>query len=649
MKIRILLIEDDLIDQKAFKRFSDRELQDYQIDIAGSVSKANESLENTEYDIIITDYMLGDGDAFDALSFQSDAAVIFISGAGNEEVVIEAMRSGAQDFLIKDSSRNYLKVLPLTLEKIIRERQNRKRLHQAEMQIKRMSLVAEKTTNPVIIFDKDHNIEWVNDSFLLQTNYSQDEIVGMPAGVLQRGANPFEDEVIINKVVLNKDSHSFEAENYTRFGSKYWTLNALTPICDDSGEISNYVIVQTNLTQKKELEKTLVEAKEKAISSEKAKQTFLANMSHEIRTPLNSIVGFTDLLGKTYMTQTQKKYLDAIAWSSDNLLHLINSILDISKIEAGKMDLEKTPFDIRTLVHSCLQSFTRQMDDKGIKYRIDVDPELPRLLEGDPVRINQILTNLISNSIKFTPSGRIAVKVVQKRKLDADCYVGFEVVDTGIGIPKEKQESVFDVFEQANSDTTRYYGGTGLGLPIVKQLVELHEGKIFLSSKEGKGTKVEFSLKLGETIQLPKESHSINDEPSIHSHKRLLIAEDHEMNQFLIKATLEGQPVEFDIAENGKKAIEMLNEKEYDLILMDLHMPEMDGIKTTQVIRNVFGRPTKDIPIIAMTASAMSNDLDACMNSGMNDFISKPFKTEELFNKINKWCGNKGFVQVQSA
>lgn len=647
MKTRILLIEDDKVDQKAFERFSSRELQSYDFDIAGSVAAAKKALSNQEYAVIITDYMLGDGDAFDVLQAKKDEAVIFVSGEGNEEVVIEAMHNGAHDFLIKDSSRNYLKVLPMTLDKIIKQRENSQKLKKAEVQIKKLSMVAEKTTSPVIIFDRDQNIEWVNDAFLEETNYTHEEVIGMPSGVLQRGNSPFDDEVIINKVVLNHDSHHYEAENYTRYGSKYWTQNALTPICDENGEVTNYVIVQTNLTQKKELEESLIEAKEKAIESEKAKQQFLANMSHEIRTPLNSIVGFTELLSSTHMTQRQKKYLEAINWSSGNLLQLINSILDISKIEAGRIELEKTPFAVRDLVHSCVQSFVKQMDEKGINYRIDIDPDIPQLLMGDPVRINQILTNLISNSAKFTPSGRIAVRVTRKQKISAQYQLGFEVIDTGIGIPDDKQESVFDVFTQANSDTTRYYGGTGLGLPIVKQLVELHGGHIFLTSKEGKGTKVEFVLKFDECQRIPQQKKK-EGSTRIDCHKKILVVEDHEMNQLLIRATLDGQNVEYDIADNGKMAIDKLNEKAYDLILMDLHMPEMDGIKTTQVIRNVFGEPTKNIPIIAMTASAMSSDLDACLSSGMNDFISKPFQSEELFSKINKWCSTCEVIEIES-
>ncbi|UXP32116.1 response regulator [Reichenbachiella agarivorans] len=649
MKTNILLIEDDKIDQLAFERFCKRKMSVYHIDIAGSVAIAKVKLSQTEYDIVITDYQLGDGDAFDVISECINSTVIFISGAGNEDVIIDAMKSGAQDFLIKDSSRNYLKVLPLIIEKALQQREDKKILRTAEKQIKQLSLISQKTTNPVILFDKDQNIEWVNDAYLEITQYTKDEIIGQPAGVLQRGANPFDDEIVINKVVRNKGSHSFESINYTRFGTHYWAHNSLTPICDDNHDVTQYIIVQTDLTQKKEMEEALIHAKESAIKSEQTKQNFLANMSHEIRTPMNSIIGFTKLLSNTQLNVTQKKYLEAINWSSNHLLRLVNDILDMSKIESGKIQFEKTVFDLKQLVDSCMESFTQQISEKELSIKIEIDKDMPQFLVGDPVRIYQILTNLISNSIKFTSKGSIAIKVF-KKKVDKNGYrVGFEVSDTGIGIPADRQDHVFDVFTQANSDTTRKYGGTGLGLPIVKQLVELQQGNIFLTSKEGKGSKFEFSLLLSEAENIENVIQSNQSQNIEICNKKILIVEDHEMNQFLIKATLDGQNLDYDIAKNGKAAIDLLKKKEYDLILMDLHMPIMDGIRTTQIIRNLYNEPIKNIPIIAMTASAMSSDLHDCMNCGMNDYISKPFKTEELFSKIEKWCNNPIMVTKKAS
>ncbi|PIB34731.1 hypothetical protein BFP72_04570 [Reichenbachiella sp. 5M10] len=649
MKTKILLIEDDKIDQLAFERFGKRNMPDYHIDIAGSVAIAKEILSQTAYEIVITDYQLGDGDAFDVIPECIDSSVIFVSGAGNEDVIIEAMKNGAQDYLIKDSSRNYLKVLPIIIDKILKQRKDKKALKAAEKQINQLSLISKKTTNPVILLDKDQNIEWVNDAYLEITQYTADEIIGQCAGILHPETNPFDDEIIINKVIINKGSHSFESINYTRFGTHYWAHNSLTPICDENHNITHYVIVQTDLTQNKEMEKALIAAKESAIKSEKAKEAFLANMSHEIRTPLNSVIGFTKLMAATQLNITQHKYMEAINWSSNHLLSLVNDILDISKIESGKIQLEKTVFDLKHTVDSCMESFSVPICQKNINIKIDIDESLPQYFHGDPVRVNQILTNLISNSIKFTERGTIGLKVF-KKKSDKNGYrVGFEVSDTGIGIPKDKIDHVFEIFTQANSDTTRKYGGTGLGLPIVKQLVEIHKGNIYVTSKIGKGTKFDFSLLLEEAESLEKVIHQSKFLDSEIQTKKILIVEDHEMSQFLIKSTLDGQNLDYDIAKNGKIAIDMLNKKEYDIILMDLHMPVMDGVRTTQIIRNVYSEPLKNIPIIAMTASAMSSDIDTCMNCGMNDYISKPFKTEELFSKIQKWCHSPLMLETKEA
>ncbi|SMD36005.1 PAS domain S-box-containing protein [Reichenbachiella faecimaris] len=636
MKTKLLLIEDDKIDQKAFERFANREMTDCIYEIAGSVTDAKKSLEEGNYDVVITDFSLGDGDAFDLLTETKEIPVIFVSGAGNEEVVIEAMKNGASDFLIKDSVRNYLKVLPLVIQKILEQRRSKQKLQEAEIQIKKLSHVSRQTINPVIIFDRNKKIEWVNEAFINLTGYSSEEIYGMSAGLFSRKEGPFDDSKVARRVVNLKKSYTYESICYGRDGSEYWTDNSLSPILDEAGEIINYVIVQTNITEKKKTEMALREAKEAALQSEKAKEHFLANMSHEIRTPLNSIVGFTDLLLQEKTSAKQREYLDAVKWSSGNLLGIINDILDMSKIESGKIELEKTEMNLKVLAESCAKSLSVKVPEM-VELNVDVDASIPVCLEGDPIRMNQILTNLLNNSLKFTERGEVRLAIHQKSINRGQSEITFVVTDTGIGIPADKLGEIFETFIQASSETTRKYGGTGLGLPIVKELVALHGGEINVESEEGKGSKFEFTIKLDAYNKPEKKKDERAPSFMKLDQLRLLIVEDHPLNQLLIKTTLQRQNINFDLANNGKEAITMVNETDYDLILMDIHMPEMGGIKTTQVIRNLLSEPKRSVPILAMTASAMRNDLEACLECGMNDYIPKPFKVEELFAKIQQW------------
>lgn len=393
--------------------------------------------------------------------------------------------------------------------------------------------------------------------------------------------------------------------------------------------------IETINQQKAELEKANREIRE----SSRLKEIFLANTSHEIRTPLNAIIGFTNLLLNTDLDSGQKKYLDSIKASGNNLLVVINDILDFSKIESGKLTLEQIDFDLRNLIKHTVNTLTVKSREKGLELKYDISPDLPEVVIGDPVRLNQILINLLGNAIKFTNSGGFVRLMATHGKTNDDkIKILFKVEDNGIGIPQEKLRDIFQSFTQGESDTTRKFGGTGLGLSIVKQLIELQEGEISVESTVGKGTAFTFYILLKTGKSTP--THIINHEKqntsqSISNDMKILLVEDNIINQQLAFDTIKSwnNKIAIDLANNGKIALDKVKEKNYDLILMDIQMPELDGNEATIEIRKLPGSKGQ-IPIVAMTAHALKNEKENCLKIGMNDYISKPFDPEDLFNKI---------------
>ncbi|MCF8371575.1 MAG: PAS domain S-box protein [Bacteroidales bacterium] len=421
---------------------------------------------------------------------------------------------------------------------------------------------------------------------------------------------------------------------------------------DDRGNVQGVVIVARDVTDQKRIATELTEAiifaematliaeeaKSKAEKATlfaedamKAKQQFLSNMSHEIRTPMNAIIGFTKVILKTDLSAKQKEYLKAIKLSGDALIVLINDILDLAKVDAGKMTFEQIPFKMDLSLSAMLHLFETKIQEKNLKLIKEYDPKIPEILVGDPVRLHQIILNLVSNAVKFTSKGKITVSVQLLDEDEESVRIEFAVKDTGIGIVEAKIESIFDNFQQASSNTSRLYGGTGLGLAIVKQLVERQGGTIRVTSKVNEGSTISFILnfrKVSDETVLEIEPVEFDTE---NADLKVLVVEDIVLNQLLMRTLLDDFGFECDIADNGKIAIEKMQSNLYDIVLMDLQMPEMNGFEATEYIRNIMH---STIPIIALTADVTTVDLAKCKEIGMNDYIAKPIDEKLLYSKM---------------
>ena len=421
---------------------------------------------------------------------------------------------------------------------------------------------------------------------------------------------------------------------------------------DEQDNVMGVVVVARDVTDQKLIATELLKAKEfaelativaqkaekkaqlatlKAEEAVKSKQQFLSNMSHEIRTPMNAIIGFTKVLLKTDLSSKQNEYLSAIKTSGDALIVLINDILDLAKVDAGKMTFEQVPFRMDLSIAAMLHLFETKILEKNLKLIVEYDKNIPKVLLGDSVRLHQIILNLISNAVKFTSKGHILVSTILISDDDEQATIEFAVEDTGVGITEIKFISIFDNFQQASSNTSRLYGGTGLGLAIVKQLVESQGGKVTVKSEVDKGSRFSFALSFPKTEAQPEpEIEGLDVDTEIKS-LSVLVAEDIPLNQLLMKTILDEFGFGCDIAENGKIAIEKLKLRPYDIILMDLQMPEMTGFEATAYIRNEMN---SQIPIVALTADVTTVDLEKCKAVGMNDYIAKPVDERLLYSKI---------------
>lgn len=453
-----------------------------------------------------------------------------------------------------------------------------------------------------------------------------------------------EEWIDIHQQALQGQSISNTEDRWERAdGSTLYSRWAIQPWYTIEQKVGGVVLVVVRIDE-------LVKARESALEAAQVKAQFVANMSHEIRTPMNGVLGMTELLMQTELSDKQREQAETISISAKHLLTLINDILDFSKLEAGEMPLEQLNFDLYTCIEEVVNLLISQAADRGLVLAVEFDEKLPRLLQGDPVRLRQILLNLLGNAIKFTPTGSVKIKANLLSQTYQTARVHFAVVDTGIGIPAEATQKLFQSFSQVDASTSRQYGGTGLGLAICKQLISLMGGKIGVESVEGQGSTFWFEIEFSKLANPPIISDSRSDSSTslkkntadvpeylVKTDLKILVAEDNIINQTVILNQLQMLGYEADCVANGSEALDWLEQQDYDLVLMDCQMPVMDGYTTTQEIRRREGNKRHTI-VIALTANALSADREKCLVAGMDDYLSKPLEQEDLARAIQHWA-----------
>lgn len=631
-KTHVLLIEDNPGDVRLIKEFFRApNAQEYELFFSESLEGGRKILLSEKIDIILLDLILPDSMGFDTfLALYNEFPtypIIVLTGLQDAKLGLRALKHGGQDFLNKEQLNADL--LIKTIQYGIERKKLLRDLEEAQTMAKMGTWSLDLTTNemtvsPIVfsIFEKEPGKGLASLRDYLEIVHPQDQkAVALELKKVFESGGTFE---TYHKILL-----ASEKVKYVIFQGK--TEN------DINDNPVRLVGTIQDVTERNEVE-NLKREKELAEESIKLRQEFLAKTSHEIRTPLNPILLLTTLLldSQSNLTLQQREQLEAIKAAGDTLLAVVNDILDLSKIEAGKIDFSKQAFSLRQVFDHMEDMMELNAKEKNLQLNKHIDPRIPDKLVGDNVRLTQILLNLVGNAIKFTHKGSITVDAHLKSLEAEEALIQFKVTDTGIGIPHNKKKLIFESFQQVENDDNRRNGGTGLGLTIVRQLVKLQGGNIEVESEEGKGSVFEFELAFGLTTEEFEQpfKKAIEIDKNKLSGVEILLVEDNPLNQMVTKKLLLDWGIHLQIANNGREGIEKLKERNYDLILMDVQMPEMDGYEATRYIRQQMKSPEKDIPIIALTANAFSGSDDQCLQVGMNDYVSKPIEIVNLYSKI---------------
>jgi PAS domain S-box-containing protein len=644
--IKVLCVEDDELDRMIIKRAVKSSGMNIDLTFAEDIDSGKSKTADTEYDCIFLDYNLPGGSGLELLKYirknNNTSPVIIVTSQGDEKIAVEAMKNGASDYIPKNllSAEGLAQSLRFVLK--MRETEREKLRIERELLDIQQRLATVVSNSPIILFllDEKGNFTLFEGKGLHDTGIDAMRPIGQPiesiASVIPISRNDFNDTM-----------NGREKTSVCQIGEKYYEV-FYSPMRNESNEVSGVIGVASDITIHKLAEEELTNAKQYAEDVAKMKEQFLANMSHEIRTPMNGIMGLTRILLGTSVNDEQFRYLRSIKTCSDNLLVIINDILDLSKIEAGKMNFENVAFNLADIINHTFELFEPKAKEKNLLLNYEIDSSVPIAIMGDPTRLSQITNNLVSNALKFTNAGGVNVHIKMRSEREDNLTIDFEVADSGIGIAETSLSSIFESFTQASNDTTRKFGGTGLGLTIVKKLIELQGGSIGVRSTVGKGTTFFFHITFGRAseAEIERATRDMESDTDI-SYLNILVAEDNAINQMIVKKVFSDWGVSIVIAENGAQCVQQLQSRNFDLVLMDIQMPEMDGNAATRKIRNELPEPLRSIPIMAMTAHATESEKKKCFDSGMNDYVSKPFNPQELKKKVIALTGSVKAPEVK--
>lgn len=522
----------------------------------------------------------------------------------------------------------------VTIQTAIEQRNHQMEDQSAELA--RLALVAQHTEDVVVICDKGRRIEWVNPAFTKLTGYSVSEARGRSPGIMLQGEQTDSDTTQkISHALAQKKPIRTQIRNYSKSGSAYWLELQINPVFDEKGDIERYIAVERDITQRMEREEKLAAALNKAEQANAAKSTFLATMSHEIRTPMNGVLGMAAALSATDLSEKQSRLLGVIRDSGDMLLRILNDVLDFSRIEAGKITIEKVPFQLSDVLQKIESLHALKARERGIELAVRGDEGLNKLRLGDPTRIWQVLHNLVGNAIKFTDHGEVTVFCTVFDDESDQSEVMFEVKDTGIGMTPDQLSRVFDRFQQADDSTTRRYGGTGLGLSIAKGLTNAMGGRISVESAENTGSVFRVWLPTKVTHAAEAENDEMDapeaDGSAPYADIAILAAEDNAINRMVLQTFMEPLGFKLTFAENGKEAVDLCEKGNFDIVLMDIQMPVMDGEQALAEIRRLEELSDRDpVPVIAVTACTLDHEVAHYEEVGFNGFVSKPVNAESI-------------------
>lgn len=642
--LKILIIYDDKVDSTTISRSISQSGIVAEVDSVFSAKEGIEMIKSLKYDLIFLDYLMPDTDGITFLKkirdLDIETPVIFVTSQGDEKIASQAILSGASDYIpktlltpdgVSQSIRNTIKLhesLKLRKAAELELKINSNRLLEAHKLAKIGSWEINMSNNEIYFSDEFFAIFEVERQKITSIDYFKSFFTDVKDLALFKNN--------LKSVMATNAETQFHHSITSKKGNVKYINQYIKCLNDEKNKPYKILGTIQDISEQKRTELELIRAKELAEKAVVIKEQFLANMSHEIRTPMNGIIGFARILESTNLDDNQKQSVEAIKKAGQNLMYIINDILDFSKIEADKMTLEEVDFSLSRTVNSVIELLFQNASEKKIKLLCDIDPKINDNLIGDPTKLIQILLNLVGNALKFTEKGFVELIVSEIEETETETLLKFVIVDTGIGIPTDKIDSVFESFNQASNETTRRYGGTGLGLTITKKLVELQGGKIKVESTVSEGSEFSFYLKYkkvqkGMLIDTHVNSSTIDSD--FLKDIKILLVEDNELNQLLAVKVFEKWNKKIDIVDNGKLAIEKITNNTYDIILMDIQMPEMDGLELTSYIRENMGEKSV-IPIIALTAHATVDEEQKCLDSGMNDYLSKPYDFNVLLNKI---------------